>query len=64
MMLSVTIYYLDSRFGDVLGSWLYDRFHDFNVCVIAITVTYALIVPVLWLVPRRLTATADGQAVT
>jgi hypothetical protein len=32
--------------------------------VIAITVTYALIVPVLWLVPRRLTATADGQSVT
>lgn len=64
MMLGVTIYYLDSRFGDVLGSWLYDRFHDFNVCVIAITITYALIVPVLWLVPRRLTATADGQPVT
>lgn len=62
MMLSTTIYYVDSRFGDVLGSWLYDRFHDFNVCVIAITLTYALIVPVLWLVPRRLTATADGQA--
>jgi len=30
--------------------------------VIAITTVYALILPVLLLVPRRLTATADGQA--
>ena len=33
----------------------------FTVCVIAITVVYALILPVLLLVPKRLIETADGQ---
>jgi len=61
MMLYWAMFYIALRFGDVLGSDLYDRFHNFNVCVIAITVVYALILPVLWLVPRRLTATADGE---
>ena len=61
MMLYWALYYIATRFGDLLGADLYDRFHDFNVCVIAITVVYALILPVLWLVPKRLTATADGE---
>jgi MFS family permease len=61
MMMSWALYYFSSRFGDVLGTRLYDHFHDFKACVIAITVVYALILPALWLVPRRLTATADGQ---
>jgi MFS family permease len=62
LMASTGLYYVVSRFGDVLGTNLYDHFHSFTVCVIAITVVYALILPVLLLVPRRLTATADGQA--
>jgi len=61
MMLYWALFYIALRGGDVLGSELYDRFHNFNACVIAITVVYALILPVLWLVPRRLTSTADGQ---
>jgi MFS family permease len=62
LMMMWGLYYLVSRFGDVLGTNLYDHFHSFTVCVIAITTVYALILPVLLLVPRRLTATADGQA--
>jgi hypothetical protein len=50
-----------SRFGDVLGTNLYDHYGGFTVCVIAITVVYALILPTLLLVRRQLIATADGQ---
>ena len=50
-----------SRFGDLLGTTLYDRYGGFAVCVIAITIVYALILPTLLLVPRELIATADGQ---
>jgi hypothetical protein len=45
----------------VLGTNLYDHFRGFTVCVIAITAVYALILPVLLLVPQRLIDTADGQ---
>ena len=61
LMMSDSLYYLTSRFGDVLGTNLYDRYHGFTVCVIAITAVYALILPVLSLVPKRLIATPDGE---
>ncbi len=61
LMMSGSLYFVVSRFGDVLGTNLYDRFGGFTVCVIAITIVYALILPTLLLVPRRLIATADGQ---
>ncbi|MGH9122976.1 MAG: MFS transporter, partial [Acidimicrobiales bacterium] len=63
MMASTALYWLVSRFGDVLGTNLYDRFHGFTVCVIAITVVYALILPTLLLIPKRIIATADGEVV-
>ena len=47
------LYFIASRFGDVLGTKLYDHFGGFTVCVIAITVVYALILPTLLLVPKR-----------
>ena len=62
LMMGVALASIDTRAGDVLGAWLYDHFGGFTVCVIAITVVYALILPVLWLVPKRLTATRDGEA--
>jgi hypothetical protein len=49
------------RGGDLLGANLYDRFKNFDVCVIAITIVYASILLVLLAVPKRLTATADGE---
>jgi hypothetical protein len=62
LMMSWSLYYVVARFGDVLGTHLYDRYGGFGVCVIAITVVYALILPALLLVPKHLIATADGQA--
>jgi hypothetical protein len=60
-MLSNSLYFVVTRFGDVLGTQLYDRTGGFTVCVIAITSVYALILPALLLVPKSLTATADGE---
>jgi hypothetical protein len=61
LMMSGGLYFIASRFGDVLGTNLYDYYGGFSACVIAITVVYALILPTLLLVPKRLIATADGQ---
>jgi len=60
-MTSGSLYFAVSRFGDVLGTHLYDHYGGFTVCVIAITIVYALILPTLLLVPKGLIATADGQ---
>jgi len=61
LMASTALSVIVSRFGDVLGTKLYQEYGGFAVCVIAITVVYALILPVLALVPNDLTVTADGQ---
>jgi hypothetical protein len=63
LMLSGGLYFIASRFGDVLGTSLYERFGGFAVCVAMITLVYALIFPLIWLVPKRLIATADGEEV-
>jgi hypothetical protein len=62
LMASISLYWISSRFGDILGTNLYDHFHNFTVCVIAITTVYASILLVLLAVPKRLTMTADGEA--
>ncbi len=62
LMASVALYWISSRFGDILGTNLYDHFHNFTVCVVAITAVYASILLVLLAVPKRLTMTADGEA--
>src|SRR5579863_7855361 len=62
LMMSSSLYFVVSRFGDVLGTTLYDHYGGFTVCVVAITLVYALILPTLLLVPKSLIATADGQA--
>ena len=61
LMMSAGLSVIVSRFGDVLGTNLYDHYGGFAACVVAITVVYALILPALSLVPKRLIATADGQ---
>jgi MFS family permease len=61
LMMSGSLFFIASRFGDVLGTNLYDHYGGFAVCVIAITVVYALILPTLLLVPQHLIATTDGQ---
>ena len=61
LMMSGGLFFIGSRFGDVLGTNLYEYYGSFSACVIAITVVYVLILPTLLLVPKRLIATADGQ---
>ena len=63
LMMSSSLYFVISRFGDILGTTLYDRYGGFTVCVIAITLVYALILPTLLLVPKELIATADGEVI-
>lgn len=62
LMMSGSLFVVASRFGDVLGTRLYDYYGNFAACVAAITVVYALILPMLLVVPSDLTATADGQS--
>jgi MFS family permease len=61
LMTSGALTVIVSRFGDVLGTFLYQQYGGFTVCVVAITVVYALILPTLMLIPRDLIVTADGQ---
>ena len=51
---------IDGQLGNLLGTTLYDHFHNFTVCVIAMTVTNGLILPAILLVPRGLIAMPDG----
>ncbi|HEY7901205.1 MAG TPA: MFS transporter [Caulobacteraceae bacterium] len=55
---------LSYRGGDLLGSKIYaaSATHGFTYCVIATTVVYALIVPVILLVPKEVMNTSDGEA--
>jgi Na+/melibiose symporter-like transporter len=62
LMAAAGLFALDGQFGNLLGTALFDHFHNFTVCVAAMTLTNALILPALLLVPKRLIATADGQA--
>ena len=54
---------LSTRGGDLIGSMLYasSPTHGFQYCVIAITLVYALMLPVLLMVPKELLATSDGE---
>ena len=62
MMIIFSLYPLSSRFGDVFGSWIFglSPTRGFQYCVVAITITYALMLPLIPFIPKELTATADG----
>ncbi len=60
LMMAAGLNSIASRFGDVLGTELYDRYGGFGICVVAITLVYVLILPTLWLVPKNLVATTDS----
>ncbi|HSZ53658.1 MAG TPA: MFS transporter [Caulobacteraceae bacterium] len=64
MMMADGMFYLSYRAGDLLGSAIYSSSprYGFVYCVIAITVVYALILPVLLLIPKGLADTRDGEA--
>ena len=64
MMLVASVFELSYRGGDVVGARIFASSpeHGFLYCVIAITVVYALMLPVLLLIPKEVIATADGEA--
>lgn len=64
MMLVDGVLALSARAGDLLGSWIYnsDATHGFTYCVMATTVVYALILPLIPLAPQALIATRDGES--
>jgi len=64
MLFGSSIYFISTRFGDLLGTEIYDRWGGFNVAVWATIFIYALILPVILLVPKHLIATRDGEALT
>jgi MFS family permease len=64
LMMSNGLSFISARFGDVLGTFLYDYYGGFAACVAAVTAVYALILPALLLVPRPLIATSDAAAPT
>ncbi len=64
MMAADAVNNLATRASDVLGTRIYglSPTHGFLYCVIAMTATYALILPAILFVPRELIATSDGQS--
>lgn len=63
MMLVDGVFALSNRGGDLVGSGIYNSSptHGFLYCVIATTAVYALILPLILMVPKELIATADGE---
>ena len=61
LMTSTALSVIVSRIGDVFGTALYQEYGRFTICVVAVTVVYALILPTLMLIPKDLVVTADGQ---
>jgi MFS family permease len=63
MMMVAGGYALSTRGSDLLGSAIYASSPrwGFVYCVIAITLVYATMLPVMLMIPRPLLATADGQ---
>jgi MFS family permease len=60
MMLFYAIYYVSVRFGDLFGTWIYDRHGGFIPTVVITIIVYAAILPIILLVPRELTSTRDA----
>jgi len=63
MMLVAGMYELAYRGGDVAGTWIYasSATHGFAYCVVAATATSTLMLAILQLIPKEITATADGE---
>jgi Na+/melibiose symporter-like transporter len=62
MMLLWSCYWISYRLGDLWGGDLYDHHGGFSVAIWATIGVYALIVPILLVIPRRITDGADAHA--
>jgi hypothetical protein len=58
MMVSSSVYFMATRFGDLLGAHIYGL-GGFILCVLSIVFIYVLILPATLLVPKDLIATRD-----
>jgi hypothetical protein len=63
MMLLWSMYWIAIRGGDLWGAWLYETQGGLTTAIWATIGVYALIVPMLLFIPRRLTDTMDGETV-
>jgi len=63
MLITTSAYWMATRFGDLWGTDLYDHHGGFLTAVLATIGVYALILPLLLTVPKRLIATADGELI-
>jgi MFS family permease len=61
MMLYAGAFWIAVRLGDIWGTDLYDHHGGFATATWATIGVYALVLPVLLFVPRRLLATRDGE---
>ena len=61
MMLFLALYWISNRFGDLWGADLYQNHGGYNTTLWATIAVYALILPILFLVPKRIKATIDAR---
>ncbi|MDB5417132.1 MAG: ral substrate transporter [Phenylobacterium sp.] len=62
MMLLWSCYWISYRLGDLWGGDIYDHHGGFSVAIWATMGVYAAILPILLLVPRRITSGVDAHA--
>ena len=61
IMLATTGYWIFGKWGDLLGSWLYDHW-KYLPCVVSTTAVYATILIVLAFIPRTVTEDTEEQS--
>jgi Na+/melibiose symporter-like transporter len=61
MMMSWSMYALSTSVGNYWGTDIYQYHGGFVACVWATTIVYALILPVIFLVPKSLVSDADAE---
>jgi MFS family permease len=59
MLMFYAIYYVSVRFGDLFGTWIYDKHGGFIPTVVITIIVYAAILPIILLVPKALIATKE-----
>jgi hypothetical protein len=60
MMLFLALYWISTRFGDLWGADLYQHHGGYNTTLLATIAVYALILPILLLVPRQISSGKDA----
>jgi predicted MFS family arabinose efflux permease len=61
VMMSGGLYFVSTRIGDVVGTFLYDQIGGFATCVFLMTATYTSIPFVLFLIPKDVLAGEENQ---